>query len=226
MSNPNQSNETFGGLIADTMELPKVAPPTEETKDATSGPKRPRLLIALCVIVGSFALGLGARLVINLPYIIEKVEEKRPTPSETVATAAPVGQGMDIMHELGRKIEVPIYVEQVLPFIPQGDAHKYRVLGGYLLDADGNADRSLPLMVVFLRSSLEWGVKPKDTVLIEGLVVMANETERVAATLLTPEQEKDLAYIAQRINYWDRVTVLGASARLYDIPTSDEITSD
>ena len=62
--------------------------------------------------------------------------------------------------------------------------------------------------------------------LIEGLVVMANETERVAATLMTPEQEKDLAYIAQRINHWDRVTVLGASARLYDIPESDETTLD
>jgi hypothetical protein len=226
MSNSNHSEETFGGLIADTMELPKVAPPTDQTQNAAASSRHSRLLIASLAVIGSFVLGLGVRMAINLPYILEKVEEARPTPSEAVTAAAPVGQGTDIIHELGRRIEVPIFVEQVLPFVPQGDAHKYRVLGGYLLDTDGNADRTLPLMVVFLRASLEWGVKPKDTVLIEGLVVMANETERVAATLMTPEQEKDLAYIAQRINYWDRVTVLGASARLYDIPESDETTLD
>ena len=106
----------------------------------------------------------------------ERIEEKGSAPSEIIT--APVTQGTDISHELGRRIQLPIFVEQVLPFMPQGDAHKYQVLGGYLLDTDGNADRRMPIMVVFERTKLEWEVSPKDFVLIEGLVVMANETER------------------------------------------------
>ncbi|NLN18905.1 MAG: hypothetical protein GX162_06480 [Firmicutes bacterium] len=221
MRDSNRSEEAFGGLIADTMELPKVAPPTKQADDAT--PKRSRWLVVVLTVVASFLLGLGIRMAINLPFILgrieERIEEKGSAPSEIIT--APVTQGTDISHELGRRIQLPIFVEQVLPFMPQGDAHKYQVLGGYLLDTDGNADRRMPIMVVFERTKLEWEVSPKDFVLIEGLVVMANETERVAATLLTPEQEKDLAYIAQRVNYWDRVTVLGSSARLYDIPAAD-----
>ena len=38
MRDSNRSEEAFGGLIADTMELPKVAPPTKQADDAT--PKR------------------------------------------------------------------------------------------------------------------------------------------------------------------------------------------
>ncbi|MGI6081990.1 MAG: hypothetical protein ACOYEP_03875 [Limnochordia bacterium] len=218
MSDSNRSEDFFEGLIADTMELPKVAPSAKQVND--SAPKRSRWLTVSLAVVGSFLLGLGVRMAINLPFLLgkieEKIEEKGSVPSEVVT--APVTQGTDISHELGRRIQLPIFVEQVLPFMPQGATHRYTVLGGYLLDPDGNTDRRMPIMVVFERAKLEWGVEPKDFVLIEGLVVMANETERVAATLLTPEQEKDLAYIAQRVNYWDRVTVLGASARLYDIP--------
>lgn len=219
MRSSHDSKEDFQGLIADTMELPAVAPATAATDREPARKRWSPVLLVLLAIVGSFMLGLGVRLALNIPHIREQTELTDQDP--TITSPTPVELGADLVHELGRKIEVPIFVEQVLPFIPQGDAHKYRVLGGYLLSSEGHADRTRPVMAVFLRKELEWGVRPKDTVLINGLVVMMNKTEQVAATLLSAEQEKDLAYISQRINYWDRITILGTFAKPYSVPKAE-----
>lgn len=209
---PVKNQHNFQGLIADTMEMPAVKAPNDNVRP-TKPAKRPKsrrhpIVWAALAVIGSFLLGLALRMAINIPSILANLTPVVPG-LNAIASPQPVELGTDISTELGKKITVSMQVEQVLPFRMQGDRPRLTVFGGYLLTADGTADKKRPVMAVFTTSELDATVNAKEIYAITGYVAMANGTEQTAASILKPDQENDLTYIVSRVNYWDRVTILG-----------------
>jgi hypothetical protein len=199
------------GLISDTLEMPAVNPDEMEERHSkaerqTRHRRYQRTLLILSIAVcGSFVLGFAVRIALHIApelniFSTRNIAEIEVPPQNIMAP------GQDIVDQLGELIEVSIKVEQVMPFNVSSGSIKYTVLGGYLLGSNGNADRAKPVMAVIPVKILEQTVSEQDTVMVSGIVAMINENAEVAQ--LTEEQQKDLNYIMERVNFWDRVTVV------------------
>jgi hypothetical protein len=218
MSKRRKVTHNFPGVIADTMELPVVDNAGVAQRQAKAPAKktgrRRSILFAVLAIMAGFCLGFVVRVAPHLPALFANIPRLVPSGPETATSPLPLEPGVDVLTEFGRKVEVPMIVEQVLPFMPQGGTHKYRVLGGYLLNRNGEPDKSRPLMAVFPTSEVPASVEAGAVVTVSGFVVMANGSDQTAAAVLQPEQERDLVYITARVNFWDRVTMFGDYIRL------------
>ncbi len=198
---------------------PGPAESIEHTLEMPAAPAQPAVpqprrqfswRLALVVVVGSFILGIAIRLALDASD-----NALWPWRGATADTAAVrFAAGVDIAEALGRNVAVPFYVQDVLQFMVQSSTPKYIVLGGYLLKNEGDPDKTRPIMVV-APVALARQVAAKQKLWVNGLVAMVNENGWIDETLPV-DQQKDLRYISERVNYWDRVTVLAAALPIYD----------
>jgi hypothetical protein len=219
MPKKQDRHKNVRGLISDTLEMPALNPEELEKQHSTAARQARRrrqyrtMLILAFAVFGSFVLGFAVRIALHIApeiniFSTQNTQEVEVPPQNIMAP------GRDIIDQLNEVIEFTMSVGQVMPFNVAGGSIKYTVLGGYLLGSNGNEDRTKPVMAVIPVRILEQTVSEKDMVTISGKVAMINENAAVAE--LTEEQEKDLNYIVERVNYWDRATVFVERVRLQE----------
>ncbi len=109
----------------------------------------------------------------------------------------------------GDIVRTPFRIRQVLPFMPSSGRYLYLALGGYPLRPDGQEDVRHPLLVVLPYEGYATRAKAGATWRVRGRAVLLRGTAEKAEGYLDPQLERDLAYIASRVNYWTRVTLWG-----------------
>lgn len=218
MPDKQDHHRNVRGLISDTLEMPALNPNEIEELHARAERENRRqrrkrnMLILTIAICGSFVLGFAVRVAVQIAPELN-IFSTQSTQEIEVPPQNVMRPGQDIIDQLGEIIEVTMKVNQVMPFNVSGGSIKYTVLGGYLLGSNGNEDRTKPVMAVIPVRILEQTVSEQRLATILGKVAMVNQNTEVAAQL-TEEQVKDLNYIVERVNYWDRVTVYVEQVRL------------
>lgn len=199
--NKKRDSATFGH----TLEMPAL--PDASTLSDT--PRKTRWGLLILATMGSFLLGISVRYALN-DAIGKDFSWLQPA---GVSTPIQVNVSSDIRSDLGRSVNAPILVVDVLPFMIRNSQPKYIVLGAYILKDDTSPDKKQPIMVVVPASRAE-GIKEDQLLLVSGLVAMDGENGWVTQSLPTDGQN-DLRYISERVNYWDRVVILAESWRAY-----------
>lgn len=211
MNNQQTKKERNSGTFGHTLEMPAL-PSNAPDLFATAGKPRWRLIILAAAV--SFLLG------ITLRYALDDAVRKGyswqwskglPTP-----TQIQINVSSDIRTDLGRHVNVPLLVHDILPFMIRNNQPKYIVLGSYVLKDGISADKKQPVMVV-VPAQHAGGINEEQKLLVTGLVAMDGETEWITESL-SAEQQDDLRYISKRVNYWDRVVILAESLRTYTEP--------